>query len=92
MSVKTTGKELDAFYAAATSTINARADAFSYADMLKAIEDPKTWLSAQRTDWLLIGPDGTAIKGQPEDLLRVLMPLHPLLRDLPPASFREKIR
>ena len=35
-------------------------------------------------EWLLVAPDGRAWKGQPEELMRVLFPLHPLMKGLTP--------
>jgi hypothetical protein len=43
-------------------------------------------LLPKQTDWVLLAPDGRMWKGEPEKLLQVLMPQHPLLK---PIAFGE---
>lgn len=41
-------------------------------------------LLPKNTEWMLVSPDGRMWKGEPTELLKVLMPHHPLLKGITP--------
>ena len=48
-------------------------------DLLKTLEKLKP-----NDEWWLAAPDGRVWKGRPEELLQVLLPHHPLLKQMKP--------
>ena len=46
-------------------------------DNIKSLEES---LKNRGTDWVLLSPDGELWRAKPEDLLRILMPYHPIFK------------
>lgn len=62
-----------------TSTTNAP-KTLTLDDIQKAVDQVEAFKVG--TDWILGAPDGRVWKGNPEQLLQVLMPYHPLLKPM----------
>ena len=57
------------------------AGAFDAPLNVKSLDDIKKELAKlnKNSDWLLVNPNGQMYRGSPQDMMRVLIPFHPII-------------